>query len=152
MTRGGRTGPQQRPHRKRSWKDSGLVWFGGAAVLLALLILPTLRPGGASGNHPDPRPASQRTRVEAAADYAGYPQVAQIYAEVAQVPEVVDGVYCYCNCELHAGHYSLLDCFQNEHASECDLCLAEGDLAFRMHQEGKSLDQIRGAVDRRYGA
>lgn len=150
MGSGGKRSPAKRPRGKRSWKDSGLVWFGGAAVLLGLLILPTLSFGGTSGHHPDPRPMSMRSHTAPAAQYAAYPRVAEIYGEVAKVPEVVDGVYCYCQCEEHAGHYSLLDCFQNDHASQCDICLSEGDMVYRMHKDGKSLDQIRSAIDHLY--
>ncbi len=150
MGRGGSRSPAARVKRKLSWKDSGLVWFGGAAALLALLILPTLHLGGPSGHHPEPRPMAMRSHTAPAAQYAAYPRVAQIYAEVARVPEMVDGVYCYCNCEEHSGHYSLLDCFRNDHASQCDICLSEGDMVYRMHREGRSLDQIRSAIDHLY--
>ncbi len=150
MGSSGKRSPARRGRGERSWKDSGLVWFGGAAVLLGLFILPTLSLGTRGRHHPDPRPMSQRARTAPAAEYAAYPRVAQIYGEVAQVAEVVDGVYCYCNCEEHAGHYSLLDCFHNDHASQCDICLSEGDMVYRMHRAGKSLDQIRSAIDHLY--
>lgn len=138
--RGGRGG--------RGWQSSGLVWIGGLAVLLGLLILPTLSFG--AGHHPEPREHIGHDHVAHAARYAAYPRVAQIYERVAETPHVVDGIYCYCDCSEHSGHYSLLDCFHDDHAARCDICLSEGDMAYRMHHEGKSLDEIRTAIDRLY--
>lgn len=145
-------GKQNRSTRGRpgkSWKDSGLVWLGGGVLLLALLVLPTLNFAPAD-HHPEPRADAAQRHVVPAASYASYPRVAQVYGEVAQVPQVIDGIYCYCNCSQHSGHYSLLDCYKDNHAARCDVCLSEADMAYRMHQDGKSLDDIRVAVDRLY--
>ena len=149
MARRGTRNRSTRKGRKRSWKDSGLVWFAGAAVALALLILPTLN-FSPSDHHPEPRQNIPQGYVAPAAQYAAYPRVAEIYGQVAEIPEVVDGIFCYCMCEKHSGHYSLLDCYKDGHASRCDICLSEGSMAYRMHQDGKSIDAIRTAVDRLY--
>ena len=36
-------------------------------------------------------------------------------------------------------------------ARGCDVCQGQGRLAFRLHKAGKSLDEIRAAIDERYG-
>jgi hypothetical protein len=77
--------------------------------------------------------------------------VAGIYAQAEEVKDVLDGVYCHCMCSEHSGHYSLLDCFKDDHAARCDICLSEAALAHKMHGEGASLQQIRDAVDGLYG-
>lgn len=132
-----------------SWKESGLVWIGGGALILALLVVPTLDLGAAE-HHPEPRADAAHQHVVPATHYASYPRVAQIYSMVAAVPDVIDGIYCYCACSEHSGHYSLLDCFKDNHAARCDVCLSEAALAHRMHEDGASLDEIRTAVDRLY--
>jgi hypothetical protein len=148
MGRGKRAG-SSRKGRKKGWKDSGLVWMGGAAVLLALLVLPTMS-FSAEDHHPEPRENIAHDHVAPAAQYAAYPRVAQTYALVAEIPHVIDGIYCYCACSEHSGHYSLLDCYKDSHAARCDVCLSEAAMAYRMNQEGKSLDDIRLAIDRLY--
>ena len=135
---------------RTGWQSSGLVWVGGVALLVGLLVLPTLSFG--SGRHPEPREHVGHEHVAPAARYAAYPRVAQIYQQVAEVPHVIDGIYCYCDCSQHSGHYSLLDCFHDDHAARCDICLSEAAMAHAMHQDGKSLDEIRTAVDRLYDA
>ena len=134
--------------KKNDWKSAGWVWLGGLAVLIALLVLPTLSFG--SSHHPEPREHIGHEHVAPAERYAAYPRVAQIYEMVAATPHVIDGVYCYCDCSEHSGHYSLLDCFHDDHAARCDICLSEAAMAHRMHQDGASLDEIRTAIDRLY--
>ena len=138
-----------RGRRPRSWKESGLVWLGGGAVVVALMIVPTLG-SGEGAPHPEPREHITHDHVAPAARYASYPRVSQTYALVAEVPHLIDGIYCYCACSEHSGHYSLLDCYEDDHAARCDVCLSEAEMAHRMHRDGKSLEEIRTAIDRLY--
>ena len=140
---------RMRAGRPRTWKNSGLVWFGGGAAVIALLSLPTL--GMRDGpRHPEPREHIAHDHVAPAERYSDYPRVARTYALVAEIPHVIDGIYCYCACSEHSRHYSLLDCYRDDHAARCDVCLSEADLAHRMHRDGKSLDEIRAAIDQLY--
>ena len=116
-----------------------------ALVGLAGVFLAT-RP--ASGEHPDPRPTPPS--VLDAAAFAGYERIQETYTMAAAIPNVLDGLYCHCDCEHHSGHYSLLDCFTDDHGAGCDICLSEAQLAYRMTREGKSLDEIRAAIDALY--
>jgi hypothetical protein len=48
--------------------------------------------------------------------------------------------------------YSLLSCYgPSGMAQYCETCSGEGRLAWELHSQGKSLDEIRAAVDRRFG-
>jgi hypothetical protein len=145
----GRNRGRARGGRRKDWKSSNITWIGGGVLLLGLLLIPTLDLGAAS-HHPEPREHVDHTHVAPAARYAAYPRVASIYQEVAEVPHVIDGIYCYCACSEHSGHHSLLDCFHDDHAARCDVCLSEGTMAYRMHKDGKSLEEIRTAIDRLY--
>lgn len=149
MAGGKRGKAARRGRRGKSWTDSGLIWILGGVAVLALLILPTLNFSPAD-HHPEPREQIPHDHVAPAAQYSAYPRVAEVYSLVAEVPGVIDGIYCYCNCAEHSGHYSLLDCYKDSHAARCDVCLSEASMAYRMHQDGKSLDDIRTAIDRLY--
>lgn len=133
------------------WKGARWIWIGGAALLAGLLVLPALDLA-ASHHHPEPRTGVTHEHVVPGARYAAYPRVAHTYDRVAAVPHIVDGIYCYCACSEHSAHYSLLDCFRDDHAARCDICLSEADMAHRMHVDGRSLDEIRTAIDRLYAS
>ena len=70
----------------------------------------------------------------------------------AAVPHVIDGLYCYCHCSEHSSHYSLLECFQTDHAARCDICMSEATIAYEMSQDGASLSDIRDEADRTFGS
>jgi hypothetical protein len=83
--------------------------------------------------------------------YAAYARVRAVYAQAAEVPQVLDGIHCYCECAQHSGHRSLLSCFESDHAAACDICLTEATIAHRMTREDRSLDEIRASIDELYG-
>ena len=127
-----------------------MILLGSAAAgLLALAALASVQQGGE--RHPAPRIAQEQPPVMPAARYAQYPRVADTYRMAAVVPEVLDGLYCYCQCSQHSGHYSLLDCFASDHAARCDICMSEGSMGYQMSQNGASLDEIRAEIDRTFG-
>jgi hypothetical protein len=124
-----------------------MVVIGLGAVALMLGLVATR---SANAAHPTPRAGLTAADVAPAERYAAYPRVAEIYEMVAQIPGVIDGIYCHCDCSKHSDHRSLLTCFQDDHGAACDVCLTEAALAFRMVGEGKTLKQIRKAVDALY--
>jgi len=124
------------------------VLWAGALVAAVTVALITTRDAGAA--HPEPREIDHAGHVEDHARYAAHPRVAEVYRQAAAVPGVLDGIYCYCACSQHSGHYSLLDCFASDHGARCDICLSEAALAHRMTRDGASLDEIRAAVDKLY--
>ncbi len=83
------------------------------------------------------------------------------YAFALARPDVLQWLPCYCGCE-GMGHRSNLDCFfqrrevkgnytYEEHASFCDICVETANMASDMLQQGKTMTQIRAAVDSTYG-
>jgi len=84
--------------------------------------------------------------------YASVPRIEKVYREAAIVPAELDGIYCYCRCIENMGHRSLLSCFESDHAAGCDICLSEADMAYRMTKQGRSLDQIRQAIDQSFSS
>ena len=119
--------------------------------LLGLTLLPgrvlaARRPTG----HPEPRPGIDASRV------LGEDQVpshaAAAFARVRRIPRVVDGIRCHCGCAEVPGFYSLLSCFEESGmAAHCEVCQGEANLAFALHEQGKTLAEIRAAIDERYG-
>jgi len=152
-TNSARPGQGKRATAKRSVRtkrvsNKAALW--GVTILIAVGAS-FFAARGASASHPEPRQDAHTHHVASPSRYASYPRVAATYTQAAEIKEVLDGVYCYCNCSQHSGHYSLLDCFKDDHAARCDICLSEAALAHRMHGEGASLEQIRDAVDGMYG-
>jgi hypothetical protein len=39
------------------------------------------------------------------------------YTIAREIPQVLDGLYCYCRCRENFGHKNLLTCFTSTHAS-----------------------------------
>lgn len=135
-----------RRRQRRAWMVAG---FSVAAFVVVSAAI--RRTSGPLDHHPTPRLTREQPRIVPAARYADYPRVQEAYRMAAEVPDKLDGVYCYCNCAQHSGHYSLLDCFTNDHAAGCDVCMSEGTITYRMSQKGASLDQIRAEIDHTFG-
>ena len=107
---------------------------------------------GSGGPHPKPRPGIDASKVMPADKLKDSPRVLLAFDEVRQIPQVIDGIRCHCGCAGAPAFYSLLSCFEGEAmARMCDICRGQGRLAFRLHKAGKSLDEIRAAIDDRYG-
>lgn len=135
---------------------------GFLAVVPALLAAPLLgrpRSGVAApfsalrGEHPDPRPGIDASEVVPAEDLEAYGErVREVYDMVREMPHVADGIGCFCGCATRPGYRSLLTCYYADGmASGCAICQGEARLVHRRWKEGQSLDQIRRAVDARYG-
>ena len=135
----------------RPGRNLAPMWIMSGSVGAALLILALFARGGpADSHHPQPRVDAHASHVMPAARYERSSRVSETYAMAAQIPAVLDGIYCYCFCHNTFGHYSLLDCFLDDHAATCDVCMKEAVLAYEMTQRGDALDAIRQEVDRRY--
>ncbi len=77
--------------------------------------------------------------------------IADAYRIAKRIPTVLDGLYCYCDCELNFGHKSNLSCFVDTHASTCVICMGQAFDTYRYHQAGMSLDEIKARIDARFG-
>ena len=132
-----------------------------AGALLALTGLARARPAHARGvavsralepgKHPDPRAGIDASKVLGREQLTEHPAAEPVFAMVRRIPHVVDGIRCQCGCAELPEFYSLLSCFEADGmAQHCVICQGEAKLAVRMHEEGKSLEQIRAAIDARF--
>jgi len=83
------------------------------------------------------------------------------YAYALARPDVLQWLPCYCGCG-GMGHRSNLDCFfqrrevkgtylYEEHGSYCDICVKTANMADAMLRDGKTMTQVRDAVDSTFG-
>lgn len=136
----GRGGPE-RPLGGR------LVLALAAAAVVGGLGITVFASRGQATHHPEPREGVTAERVMNPSFYSRWPRIARIYRYVAMRPAVIDGVYCFCSCAEHAGHYSLLECFYSDHGANCHVCLWQAETAYEMDRNGMTLDQIRQRMD-----
>lgn len=129
-----------------------------SAATLALVA--AARPGWARAprrpvrwSHPTPRPGITAAKLPTHDQLAKAPNAQGVFDSVREIPEVVDGIRCHCGCAENPDFYSLLTCYEGEDAmaKSCPICQGEGRVAARLHKEGKTLDEIRTAIDARYG-
>jgi hypothetical protein len=125
-------------------------------ILAGACGLPLLRPArvearvrGPRLRHPDPRPDIDASAVLPRERVA--PHAADLYDHVREIPHIVDGIRCHCGCGDLPGMYSLLSCYgESGMAQYCEVCSGEGALAWELHGQGRTLDEIRAAIDRRF--
>jgi hypothetical protein len=73
------------------------------------------------------------------------------YRAAREIPVTLAQLPCYCHCDRGFGHKSLYSCFQDEHASHCDVCVREAVLALKLEKEQKmSPAQIRDTIVAQY--
>jgi len=64
------------------------------------------------------RPIAARRETRPTLDPAQFVGKAAAAHRVArEIPEVLDQLYCYCGCDKHEGHKSLLSCYTDGHAA-----------------------------------
>jgi len=124
---------------------------------------------GVSGHHTMPNGAQMSTR-EIDAAWAARPafvrqtqRIEMAYAYAFRSWNVIEWMPCYCGCDS-LGHGSNLNCFLkpmrsgstrvefDEHGSYCGICIDIALTAKKLAGEGKSLLQIRQAIDRQFGS
>ena len=104
------------------------------------------------GPHPTPRPGIDASKVLTRDQLTEHPAAEPVFEMVRKIPQIVDGIRCQCGCAELPEFYSLLSCYEADGmAQHCVICQGEAKLAFRMHEQGKTLDQIRAAIDAKYG-
>ncbi len=102
--------------------------------------------------HPTPRKGITGAKVMTAAQLAKSAYLIPLFDGIRTIPEVADGIHCSCGCAELPGYYSLLSCYEGDAmATICPICQGAGRLAVRLHGEGKTLEQIRIAVDAQFG-
>lgn len=130
--------------------------FMGRVTGLLLTVLPSERLWAgirrAKGPHPTPRQGITAANVLSHDDLSSAPHAIDVFDQVREIPEIIDGIRCQCGCADQPGFYSLLSCYEKEGMARfCEICQGEGRLAYRLHKAGESLDDIRAAIDARFG-
>jgi hypothetical protein len=101
--------------------------------------------------HPEPRPGITAAQVLSADKLGADKKLIQLFDGVRKIPEVMDGIRCNCGCPNPPEYRSLLSCFEGRGmARDCVICQGQARLAIRLHGEGKSLSEIRQAVDAKF--
>jgi hypothetical protein len=148
---------------------------GAGAAATPMAAMPTM-----SGNVPgiDATPMAQEPQpagvpgdlmpADASTAWAARPAYTKVdsrteeaYAYALYHPQVIQWMPCYCGCG-GMGHRSNLDCYLEpaipgmpttfeEHASYCEICVDTTLLAKQLISEGKTLGEIRAAVDQTFG-
>lgn len=106
------------------------------------------------GPHPEPRPGIDASHMPVSDTVRrANAEAVEAFDEARTIPEILDGIRCQCGCSDQEGMRSLLSCYEGDEAMalQCHICRGEARLAYRMKGKGRSLDQIRAAVDARYG-
>jgi hypothetical protein len=129
-------------------KRLALIVAGVVGVALVTLLVTT--PTTQAAAHPLPRQGITADRVLPPSMVRNTPDAREAYAAAQSAPQVLDGLYCHCDCARHSGHRSLLTCFESDHGAQCDICIGEALLAARLAASGSSLEQIRDAIDARF--
>jgi hypothetical protein len=81
--------------------------------------------------------------------FTGLPREA--YRAAREIPVTLAQLPCYCHCDKEFGHKSLHSCFEDEHASHCDVCVREALLALKLEKEQKMTPaQIRETIVAQY--
>lgn len=102
--------------------------------------------------HPTPRPGITGERVLPASALSATPKLVPLFDGVRAIPAIADGIRCNCGCATLPGFYSLLSCFEGEGmARHCEICQGQGRVAVRLAKDGRSLDDIRAAIDAQFG-
>jgi hypothetical protein len=107
----------------------------GVSQELTMADMPALK-----GNETKPIVSPSRYRGKTASSY----NVAIKYGEV------LDYMYCYCNCKQSIGHKSLRSCFTDDHAANCGICQDQAFFAAELTDQGKDLAEVRMAEDKRF--
>lgn len=104
---------------------------------------------GVHTGHPEPRPGIDASRVLPPAEVPAHASGA--FDAVREIPQVMDGIRCHCGCAEIPDMYSLLSCFEDEGMARfCEVCQGQARLVAELHGQGRTLEEIRAAVDERY--
>jgi hypothetical protein len=118
MVENGQRSSRSRPGVTRYWWPAllavialsvavALVWRGKA---------PPAAPVISSSPAAGPTVARRETRPTLdPARFVG--KAAAAHRVAREIPDVLDQLYCYCGCDKHQGHKSLLSCYTDGHAA-----------------------------------
>ncbi len=97
-------------------------------------------------------PPEKRRSLPVLAPEKFFGKVRAGYQAAKECPEVCAQLFCYCGCDMTDDHNSLLDCFSSDHGVDCHICIEEALMALKLKKQGKSIAEIRKAVDAAFTA
>lgn len=77
-------------------------------------------------------------------------KTAASYRIAERFGNMLDYMFCYCNCAKNIGHKSLLSCFTDTHAANCGICQDQAFYAANLYEKNNDIAQVRQAVDRKF--
>ena len=78
-------------------------------------------------------------------------QTREAYRVVREIPQTIAQLPCYCYCDTSIGHKSLYSCFEDNHASQCAVCVGEALKAYKLQKEQRlSAPEIRKRIIAEY--
>jgi hypothetical protein len=101
--------------------------------------------------HPDPRPGITGEHVLAEEKLPDKRRVRAAYEAARTHPQIFDGIHCPCECQDSMHHRSLLSCFESAQPTGCHGCRETAEFIEPLAKQGKTLAEIREAVDRKFG-
>jgi hypothetical protein len=93
--------------------------IAGGGIAVAWRSEPETPPAsGTSISSPAVTAASVRRETKPTLDPARFVGKAAVTHQIARdIPDVLDHLYCYCECDKSVGHKSLLSCYTDGHAA-----------------------------------
>ena len=108
---------------KKSSRKSGALRAGGVVALLAGALvlwgwLGVMEPSALSDHESHAASGYVRREKRSPLSPALFvAQTARAYQVAQEIPDILDQLYCYCECDKHLGHVSLLSCFTDKHGA-----------------------------------
>ena len=135
------------PRRAPRTRLVALLVASALIVIAVVLLAP-----GRSGPHPTPRAGVTAAHVMHHDQLPVYATAgaAAAYAIAARMPQTLDGIHCFCACDVSIGHHSLLSCFEDDHGAACEVCQIEATIAAGVLDRQGTLAEARAAVDARF--
>ena len=133
---------------KKKYAMRPVAFISGIALVLTIVYTITKPPEYSEPIAPATGKLIETRPVMSSAFYTG--KVAEAYRIAAEIPKVIDSQFCYCYCKKNHQHKTLLTCFTNKHGSKCDTCINEVLYSYELYKQGKTLDEIIVAVDKKF--
>ena len=124
----------------------GSVALIGAAVSFMWMVVSSAAPGKEESRVPaffETLQQAGKLPVTLSPELLGKSAAAKAYQVAKEIPGVLAQQPCFCHCDRASGHRSLVDCYRDDHAAGCLICIKEALLARKLHQEGMSDADIR---------
>jgi hypothetical protein len=125
---------------KKSSYGPWLIAIASVLALVAVISTTVGRKGRPTNGHAPVVEPTGRSDASFVLDPARFADSRQreAYAAARQVPAVLNQLYCWCGCKENprTHHRALLECFESEHGSGCDICMGEAMIAKSLVEQG----------------